>query len=75
MGLTAAEYDALPARPPREAKATGRTSIPVDKATKDALDELRNEGETYDELLARLMRRVSGPRVRPARESLPTVQA
>lgn len=36
-------------------KATGKTLIQVDKATKDALDEIRNEGESYDELLTRLM--------------------
>jgi predicted transcriptional regulator len=31
----------------------GRTSIPVDEATKDRLDELKRENETWDEFLER----------------------
>jgi hypothetical protein len=31
----------------------GRTSIPVDEATKDRLDELKRDDETWDEFLQR----------------------
>lgn len=32
----------------------GRTSIPVDSATKERLDRLKREGETWDEFLERI---------------------
>jgi lipase chaperone LimK len=31
-----------------------RTSIPVDSETKDRLDDLKREGETWDEFLTRI---------------------
>lgn len=31
-----------------------RTSIPVDESTKDRLDELKQDGETWDEFLRRV---------------------
>jgi hypothetical protein len=31
-----------------------RTSIPVDKSTKDRLDNLKQQGETWDEFLRRI---------------------
>jgi hypothetical protein len=32
-----------------------RTSIPVDEATKDRLDKLKRDDETWDEFLTRLL--------------------
>lgn len=32
----------------------GRTSIPVDSSTKERLDRLKREGETWDEFLKRV---------------------
>jgi len=32
----------------------GRTSIPVDESTKDRLDKLKQDGETWDEFLHRI---------------------
>jgi len=34
----------------------GRTSIPVDADTKETLDNLKREGETWDEFLLRVTR-------------------
>ncbi len=72
MGLTETEYAALRNRPPTETKATGNTSVQVSKETKAALDKARRDGETYDDLFARLLAAAKGPRVRVPRESRET---
>jgi predicted CopG family antitoxin len=33
----------------------GRTSIPIDDSTKERLDRLKREGETWDEFLQRIV--------------------
>jgi hypothetical protein len=38
-----------------EAKARGITTIPVSRVTRDKLKSLGLKGETYDEIIARLM--------------------